>query len=354
MRAISSVLVYRPGQLGDTLVSLPALEELRKRHGRARLTLLTDSHPGRGLVSSWEILSRTGIFSRVMFYRPASVWRGLLGLIWKIRRLRPELLYYLPPIPRTRVQMLRDRVFFRALCGIKESRGLAETSAWGERDARGPVRLPSEAVRLMRIAGGAGPRRLSDVPARDAERSAVDLFWRESGIPRDALVIALGPGSNISAKRWPQERYAALARRLLSALPDAHLLIMGGPLDGELARDISSAAGGRARVAAGRLSVLQSAEALRRCALYVGNDSGVMHLAAAVGTRCVAIFSSRDHPGLWEPLGEGHAVLRKQVPCAGCFLSVCKEKALRCLTEISVDEVLSACLAASPSRSPAA
>jgi ADP-heptose:LPS heptosyltransferase len=81
---------------------------------------------------------------------------------------------------------------------------------------------------------------------------------------------------------------------------------------------------------------------LERCALYVGNDTGTMHLAASVGTPCVAIFSARDNPGKWEPTGPGHIVLRHEVPCAGCMLETCVDNDLECLKAISVDEVLAA------------
>jgi len=95
---------------------------------------------------------------------------------------------------------------------------------------------------------------------------------------------------------------------------------------------------------AGSLSVLESAEALRRCTLYLGNDTGIMHLAAAVGTRCIAIFSARDHPGKWYPYGQGHVVIRKQIPCEGCYLTVCEEHRMACLMEINVEEVCQAVL----------
>ena len=96
-------------------------------------------------------------------------------------------------------------------------------------------------------------------------------------------------------------------------------------------------------MAAGALGIRQSLAALRRCRLYVGNDTGTMHLAVAAGTRCVAIFSARDRPGLWEPYGSGHRVLRRKIECEGCELMECTEKGNACTLAIGVDEVVSAC-----------
>ncbi len=75
---------------------------------------------------------------------------------------------------------------------------------------------------------------------------------------------------------------------------------------------------------------------------YLGNDTGAMHLAAAMGRPCVAVFSAREWPGRWHPYGEGHKVLRFEVPCSGCRLEVC-DKELQCLKGIQVEEVYQAC-----------
>ena len=69
-----------------------------------------------------------------------------------------------------------------------------------------------------------------------------------------------------------------------------------------------------------------------------------MHLAASVATPCVAIFSARESPGRWEPYGHGHRVLRTEIDCAGCQLEECTERLNECLTAITVDQALEACL----------
>lgn len=83
---------------------------------------------------------------------------------------------------------------------------------------------------------------------------------------------------------------------------------------------------------------------LARAFLFIGHDSGPMHLAAAVGTPCVAIFSGRSLPGRWFPLGEGHEVLYRRVECAGCELDECIVEQKRCIRGISVDQMVAAVL----------
>jgi ADP-heptose:LPS heptosyltransferase len=101
---------------------------------------------------------------------------------------------------------------------------------------------------------------------------------------------------------------------------------------------------GRGYNAAGALALRPAAAALKRCQLYLGNDTGTMHLAAAVGVPCAAIFSARDFPGRWYPNGEGHRVFRSPIDCEGCGLLECIERRSECLRRITSDVVLAGCV----------
>ncbi|MFM8315667.1 MAG: glycosyltransferase family 9 protein, partial [Deltaproteobacteria bacterium] len=79
------------------------------------------------------------------------------------------------------------------------------------------------------------------------------------------------------------------------------------------------------------------------CDLYIGNDTGPMHLAASVGTTCVAIFSARAPRGHWYPLGEKHLIFRDDIDCAGCHFQTCDVRKLECLDFIQPQDVLNAC-----------
>jgi ADP-heptose:LPS heptosyltransferase len=119
-------------------------------------------------------------------------------------------------------------------------------------------------------------------------------------------------------------------------------VVFGGAEDA-LVGDKLLEAWGRGYNAAGELSVRAAASALKLCVLYLGNDTGTMHLAAAVGTRCVAIFSARDWPGRWHPYGTDHLIFRKAIECEGCGLVECVERKNECLRRISAEEVLAGC-----------
>jgi len=91
----------------------------------------------------------------------------------------------------------------------------------------------------------------------------------------------------------------------------------------------------------GQLTPRESAAVFARSRIFIGHDSGPMHLAAAVNTPCVAIFAARNIPRVWFPYGEQHRVLYHHVDCAGCELETCIVQKKKCLTSITVDEVLS-------------
>jgi heptosyltransferase-3 len=176
------------------------------------------------------------------------------------------------------------------------------------------------------------------------EQSTTELWWHEQ-IPLNGAgsVIGFGPGSKWPSKVWPEERFAEVGRQLIE-VRNVFPIVFGGPEDYELGERLLRT-WGRGANAAGKLSVRQAAVALCRCAVYVGNDTGTMHLAAAVATPCIAVMSALDWPGHWNPYGAGHTVLRRSVPCEGCLLRVCDREGMRCLKEIAVEEVVDACLA---------
>lgn len=120
-------------------------------------------------------------------------------------------------------------------------------------------------------------------------------------IPPGKPVLALGAGANFIGKRWPPASFAALSKQL--RLEDLPVLLLGAPEDAAICGEIADLLGPRAINAAGKLDLLAAAAALRRAALFVGNDSGLMHIAAAVGAPTVGLFGPSDERvyGPWGP-----------------------------------------------------
>jgi heptosyltransferase-3 len=342
------IIVYRCGTIGDTIVAVPAIQALREAYPNASLVLMTASSPRGGLWAD-TVLAEFGWFDDFVTYDPEDLRVAALArLLNKVRKIGADMVVHLGSERNSWLRILRDRLFF-ALAGTSKFVGASsETLTWYCRLRRSDRIYPHEVHRLRALVESAGascdnPVRF-DLPISDAHRVRVDQLFEEIHVPDSRMLIGVCPGSKQSAKRWPEERFAEVGRRLIEE-HDAHLVVVGGEderITGErIAR--SHWPDGSWTNAASRLSVLESAELLRRCRIYIGNDTGAMHLAAAVGTPCLAIFAARCPERSWNPYGDGHIVLRRRVPCRNCFLSECTVNQLRCLTEIKVDDVWSAC-----------
>lgn len=199
------------------------------------------------------------------------------------------------------------------------------------------------AERIWRLGAGDVPEPLNRETLRprlypgDAERSTVDDILRDAGHVGEPL-LALAPGSVWATKRWPH--FADLARRLTTF---GRLVVVGSQADRALARAIVDATFGAAIDATGRLSLLASADLIRRCTLLVTNDSAPQHLASAMSTPTVAIFGPTVPQFGFGPLAPRSVVVEHTgLECRPCHAhgpAVCPLGHWRCLRELDVDRV---------------
>jgi ADP-heptose:LPS heptosyltransferase len=344
------ILFYRIGQIGDTVIALPAIWAIRRYFPKAFMALLYDQHAGRNYPQALRTLPERGLFDEFFSYQ-ANQDGAPLGKIIKyipqIRRRQFDTLVYLAPRFRSKRQIWRDLVFFR-LSGITRFIGHRGMIAFNKLKGEAPLPyLDHEADHLLSRLGRSG------IPVPPPGQGCMDLLLTEEemqgarewltnhpGLNEQRILIGMGVGSKFPEKVWPRERFAQLGRYLIDRIAGVPV-IFGGPEDRELGNSLINEWRAGAN-AAGELTVRQAAAVLSFCRLYVGNDTGPMHLAAAVGTRCVGIFSARDFPGSWYPYGPHHIVLRSKVACEGCKLIGCHND-MACLKLISVGDVVKAC-----------
>lgn len=348
-----NVLIYRIGHLGDTLVSLPALWAIRENFPDARLCLLTNVDAQNAVyIAARSVLPASGLIDEWIFY-PNNLSKiravpAFLKLFFEIRRRRFDSLFYLMQRSRTAAQIERDMRFFR-LAGISKIFGvdyLLQNLIGDAREMKKPLPvLESEtdfflnalAADGFEINKNAAPEMLLDA----AEKKFADDWLDKNGALEGKQLVAVAPGSKWDSKIWMEERYAETVGELVKRR-DVFPVVFGGEEDREKGNRLVQFWKTGAN-AAGALSVRQSAAALRRCGLYLGNDTGTMHLAAAVGVPCVAVFAAIDFPNRWHPFGTNHTIFRTTVPCEGCHAPVCPfEK--QCTTAIETEQVLAACL----------
>jgi ADP-heptose:LPS heptosyltransferase len=338
------IAIFRIGHLGDTVASMPALWTIRQCFPDARITLLTQMNKPGVLAQSTDVLVPGIVYDDVLAYTVGgkeAKWRDVYRALIDLRLKRIDLLAYLPPV-RTTEQIRRDRLFFK-LAGVKRIVGMSGYLANNYQPKGKP--LPTvcrEADLLLGFLAKDGVCLKGDVVARTdigltpAERAFASDWIAAAGLSSNRRLIAVGAGSKMPAKVWPIENLSAA---LASLDRDFNLtfLFFGSQAEHEdCERALKEVKCGFNL--AGEVSVRRSAALIERCDLYLGNDTGTMHLAAAGGVPCVALFSARDWPGRWFPFGEGHRIHRVPVPCEGCMLQVCDKDNL-CLRSVEPEAV---------------
>jgi ADP-heptose:LPS heptosyltransferase len=274
--------------------------------------------------------------------------RQILGLIRQIRAHRISTVVNLTSF-RSVTATWRDEAFFR-LAGVRRTIGFSTKVA-----DRAP-RLDSqtgqvewEARRLARRVAS-----LREVDLKEDHWWNLRLSEVELGAANVLLQpvqpavrrLALSVGTKVQAKDWGAANWIELTKRLNAKLPGFGLVLVGANDEREISDACLREWSGPGVNLCGRGSPRVSAAALRQCQLFVGVDSGPMHLAACVGVPCVAIFAARNLPVQWFPRGDRNRVIYHPTDCAGCQLEVCVAQKKKCLTSITVSEVEQHILAA--------
>ena len=332
------ILVRMPNWLGDALLARPLLHALRRAHPRASLRAV-------GPAPLADLLSADPVADAWEAWPAERAARGTLAA--RLREWRPDLALVLPPSCSS--AWFAWRLGARARVGYGHDGRSPLLTRSLRRPARGERHLSEEYLDLGRAAGavapagGAGetgaPAGAPPLPVRGAAVEAARALLAKRGLA-GAPVAVLGPGAIYGpAKRWDPERFAALARGL--ARGGLRVLICGAPPERALCESVASQAGEGVLSLAGETALPLQAGLLRVAALAVCNDSGLAHLAAAVGTPTVAIFGSTS--SAWTaPLGERVRVVQRAPVCSPCFRRTCAI-GYRCLTAIAVADVERAC-----------
>jgi len=335
-----SVLVYRLGSLGDTCVALPAFRLIRRAYPQARITLLTNLPVAVKAAPAPALLEGLGLVDYYMAY-PVGTRNPitLARLGWRLRRRSFSAVVNLAAWRGLR-HLRRDAFFFR-LCGIRQRVGFDSLSGHELRTlANGETE--KEATRLLRRVATLGEadlhdRRWFDLNLPAAELKAARELLAGASIADNYIVFSIG--TKISANDWGHQNWHCLIQTLSGNSPTLGGVFIGSADEAARASEFLEGWSGPRLNLCGRLAPRSSAAVLAGARLFVGHDSGPMHLAAAAGTSCVAIFSARNPPGQWFPLGEGHDVLYRRVECMGCGLDECLIEKKRCIGSISVEEV---------------
>lgn len=324
------ILIVEVNWVGDVLFSTPFIRAVRDAYPSGRIACLI--HP-----RCREVLANNPCVDELIVYDEEGAHRGLIGKCRLLRDLRAR---------RFDVAYLLHRSFTKALfaycAGIRErvgydtkGRGMLLTKACPEPAGRHKVEYFLDIARCA----GLSPQSSSyEFTPGDDDRSFAAAFFAENGLTASDRIVVINPGGNWDPKRWPKDRFAAVADRLAD-MCRARIVITGAAKDVALAGEIEGMMHSRPVIAAGRTTLPQLGAILARASLVIANDSGPMHLAVAVGAKVIALFGPTS-PALTGPYGNGeYTVIAMHEGCAvPCYDRRCREN--RCMSAITVDDVV--------------
>jgi heptosyltransferase-2 len=324
------ILVRATNWVGDAILCVPALRAVRGRWPEAEIAILSKRwvsavYEGQGLADRLLVLEDSAdlaaglgaekfdaaILFQNAFHAAWLAWRaGIPERIGYARDGRSALLTRAIAVPRDGEIPAHEAYYYAEL---------VRRAGWIDA-------LPKiEEIRLC---------------VAESARGVAEKGLIAAGAREGVLRIAFAPGAAYgSAKCWPAERFAELADRLIVRF-DADVILFGAPSERDIAERISSGMRCRAVNLAGQTSIAELSAYFSACDLFIGNDSGAMHVAAGAGVPVVAIFGSTDPDGT-APLTLRRTLVREAPSCSPCFLRHCPVDH-RCMTRIEVKAVESA------------
>lgn len=333
--------IFRLDQLGDFVISTGALREIRHRFPDAHITLIVTS-PNKGLAETCPFVDEVVVYDNFFFRR----LRGDRGLrlghevrsIAHLRNLRFDLGIDL------RSDLLSIIPMFFSGARIRFARRGRGGGFLLTHVARNPRCIRSEVEKTFLIAEAVGVEvrdKSLYLPVKEEDSRFVDDYLKRKKVARDKTLVVMAPCAHWVWRAWPPGKFAELCRRLVEkfGLP---ILLIGTNEEGEVIRGIVEQAGKGVVNTAGEFTLAQVIALISKCGMFVGNDSGMIHIAAAFRKPQVQLFG----PGPPESFGhyyDGAKVVLGPCPCQPCVQTRCLNTENWCMERIPVDEVFQAC-----------
>lgn len=338
---IHRILVRGPNWVGDAVMCTPALEGIRQRFPAAEIFLLAKPAVA-------NLLSGQSSLDQTIVYEHQGQHAGFLGtfrLAKTLKALSFDLAVLFPNSFNSALLVFLARIT-RRYGYSTDGRSVFLTDAISltpKAKQLHQVQYYEELIRQLCPTYSSTPPSLSI--SQGEEDQAKQLLLTKSVSP-DCLLIGLNPGSMYGgAKRWLPERFAEAADQLVEmvginrkSMAEVKCLIVGAPGEEELGHQIAKLMKTHPGVLSGQTTLGSLKAVIKRCQLFLTNDTGPMHIASALGVPVIAVFGPTDHTTT-SPFASGHVVVRTAVDCSPCLLRECPIDH-RCMTGVTVEQVV--------------
>ncbi|MFC1713083.1 lipopolysaccharide heptosyltransferase II [Candidatus Poribacteria bacterium] len=335
IQGIDRILVLRPDGIGDALNSTPAISALRNAYRDAHISVVLKP-------SGAEILSLNPHIDEIIIYDPDDLHSGVaakLRFLSKIRAEGHDMAIILKNSSWCNFISYASGARYRI--GRKSERKRFSSTLTDGVRSRDPKGTKHEVYRNMDVARLAGADDgISELVLRlsEDERAWAQDFIHNKGLDQASPLVGIHPGGSSFDKLWPAENFAYVADQLAQN-PGTRIILFSGPGEDALADKIRETMT-HPPICASGISLRQSAALNERCSLFICNDSGPMHIAAALNVPTVALFGPTDHVR-WQPRSEEAVIVRRDMDCWPCSAHKCR-KEFECMKSLPVDDVLDA------------
>ncbi len=331
------ILIVRTDRIGDVLLSTPVIKALRQKYPQAYISMMVAPY-ARDIVEGSPYLDEVIIYDKDIKHKS---WLRCLKFASRLKKRKFDLAIILHPT--NRVHLLTFLAGIPRLLGYNRKFGFLNNLVRVHTKQEGLKHEAEYNLDLLCDLGISGKAQDLFMPIRPESEQWVKDFLVSQGIKETDKILAINPGASCPSKIWPAGNFAKVAETLANR-HNFKIIIVSGPKDIPIANMIAHKIGDRALNLSGKTSVSHLASMLKRCVLFISNDSGPVHIASSLGTPVISIFG-RNQPGLsprrWGPLGRQGKYLHKDVGCVQCLAHNCKKEFV-CLRAISVEDVLSA------------
>jgi heptosyltransferase I len=330
----NNILIVKLSAIGDVIHALPVAHALKQCNPGCRITWLVEK-PAYDLLTNNPNIDEIIIFDKPKF-------KSLSGLL----KNGPEMSTLLKSGKfdlAIDLQGLFKSAAFTYFSGAPVRVGycnMRELSWIVSKPICGPQQSEHVIERYLDVARGLGcqvSQPVWNIEATEAEKESVEDMLAREGILKGTKFIVVAPGTNWASKCWAPEKYAEVAAALDKEY-DIVSVIIGGPKDTELAQIIKGKCN-RAIDLCGKTTLKQLSYVMQKSALFIGGDTGPMHLAVSMNTPVIAIFGPTD-PKRNGPYGQKNTVIQSGSRCSPCFKRHCTP--LKCMEAITVEDVLQA------------
>jgi heptosyltransferase-2 len=339
MNSFKKILIIRTDRIGDVLLSTSVFKVLRKNFPQSHIAVMVRPY-------ARDIVLGNPYIDELVIYDKYGAQRSLLQSIrfaWHLKKKRFDLALVLHPTNRAHLIAFFSGIKRRV--GFNKKLAFLLTDRIEHKKQKGQKHELEYTLDIIRALGIKPNDEDKDLfmPIRKDSEMYIEQFLKDHRISSLDEMIAIHPAASCPSKTWPLERFAQVIDSLVREF-NAKVLVVSGADDVGRGRRLVELLHCTSIDATGKTTVSQLASLLRRCSLFISNDSGPVHIARALGVPVVVIFG-RAQPGLspqrWGPVGKEAIVLHRDVGCVDCLAHNC-QKDFACLLAISPAEVLDA------------